>query len=94
MEGLQIFLTPQFATLKTDVVASVTASVNNRFMDLENNLDQLKSTMNTQKQTLEDKLSQVLQRLEAVEQENATLRGASSVSSCFWHCRFRVRDYV
>lgn len=73
MEGLQTFLTPQSATLKTDVVISIAASANDHFMDLENNLDQLKSTMNTQQQAIQDELSQILQRLEAVEQKNTSL---------------------
>ncbi|KAL9543418.1 hypothetical protein PS6_009296, partial [Mucor atramentarius] len=81
MDGLQSMLTPQFANLKSDVVSSVSASLNERFMDLENNLDQLKSTMDTQQQDIQAELSQVLQRLEAVEQENARLRGVPSSST-------------
>lgn len=78
MDGLQSMLTPQLANLKSDVVSSVSASLNERFLDLENNLDHLKTTMDTQQQAMQAELSQVLQRLEAVEQENATLRGVPS----------------
>ncbi len=60
MEGLQTFLTLQFTTLKTNVVIFVTISVNDRFMDLENNLERHKSTMNTLQQAIQDELSQVL----------------------------------
>ncbi|GAN10040.1 hypothetical protein MAM1_0315d09574 [Mucor ambiguus] len=76
MEGFQSLLIPQLATLRTDVVTSVTASVNDRFMDLENNMDQLKTTMDIQQQVMKDEISKMLKRLETVEKENAILRGA------------------
>ncbi|KAL7328740.1 hypothetical protein PS15p_206967 [Mucor circinelloides] len=60
MDGLQSMLTPQFANLKSDVVSSVSALLNERFMDLENNLDQLKTTMDIQQQAMQAELSQVL----------------------------------